>query len=134
FSSTGGAADAANNYEAVFLPAGTTGTIEITVRATNVAGDGVPNSGDGTDQDFGLVVYNGSQEPTFTVTTSNDELAVCSPDDAVYALDVNNVNGYMGTVNLSAVGAPAGATVNFAPPSGSPSFASTLTLGNIPGV
>jgi hypothetical protein len=59
---TGGAADARNNLECVFLPAGTTGTFSITVRATNVAGDGVPGNADTTDQDFALVVYNTSND------------------------------------------------------------------------
>ena len=45
----------ANNYEAIFLPAGTTGAISIVVTAFNVGGDGVPNTGDTTDQDFILV-------------------------------------------------------------------------------
>jgi hypothetical protein len=47
--------DAANNYEAIFLPACTTGAISIVVTAFNVGGDGVPNTGDTTDQDFILV-------------------------------------------------------------------------------
>jgi len=54
----GGAADPYNNYEAVFLPPGTTGSIGITITAFNIAGDGIPNSGDMTDQDFGLICYN----------------------------------------------------------------------------
>ncbi|HEV8113894.1 MAG TPA: S8 family serine peptidase [Planctomycetota bacterium] len=59
-STTGGTADIRNNLESVFRPAGTTGTFSITVRATNIAGDGVPGNGDSTDQDFALVVYNTS--------------------------------------------------------------------------
>lgn len=58
WSTTGGSADANNNYEAVFLPPGTTGNVDITVTATNIAGDGVPNSGTTTDQDFALVCAN----------------------------------------------------------------------------
>jgi subtilisin-like proprotein convertase family protein len=58
YSVTGGSPDTANNYEAVFLPAGTTGAITINVNAFNIAGDGVPNVGDATDQDFALVCYN----------------------------------------------------------------------------
>jgi hypothetical protein len=56
----GGAADIMNNVESVFLPAGTTGEFTITVRATNLAGDGVPGNSDPTDQDFALIVYNAS--------------------------------------------------------------------------
>ena len=56
----GGTADIKNNVESVFLPAGTTGDFTITVRATNLAGDGVPGNDDATDQDFALIVFNAS--------------------------------------------------------------------------
>ncbi|MFN0084127.1 MAG: S8 family serine peptidase [Blastocatellia bacterium] len=58
-STPGGAADGRNNVESVFLPAGTSGNFTVTVRAINIAGDGVPGNGDTTDQDFALVIYNG---------------------------------------------------------------------------
>ncbi len=61
FSTTGGSADARNNAESVFLPAGLSGPFIVRVRATNIAGDGVPGIGDSTDQDFALVVYNAIQ-------------------------------------------------------------------------
>ncbi|MEW6127374.1 MAG: S8 family serine peptidase [Acidobacteriota bacterium] len=57
-STTGGAADLVNNLESVWLPEGTTGEFEVRVIATNIAGDGVTGNGDGTDQDFALVIYN----------------------------------------------------------------------------
>src|SRR5215813_9172441 len=56
-STTGGSADQRNNVESVFLPAGTSGNFTVTVRATNIAGDGVPGNADTTDQDFALVIY-----------------------------------------------------------------------------
>lgn len=59
-SAPGGATDIKNNVESVFLPAGTTGDFTVTVRATNLAGDGVPGDADPTDQDFALIVYNAS--------------------------------------------------------------------------
>jgi PKD repeat protein len=68
-STTGGVADAKNNLESVFLPAGTSGSITVTVTAATIAGDGVPGNGDGTDQDFALVVYNFSSAPV--APTSN---------------------------------------------------------------
>ncbi|HKQ72363.1 MAG TPA: S8 family serine peptidase [Blastocatellia bacterium] len=61
-STTGGAADPRNNVESVFLPAGTSGDFTVTVRAANIAGDGVFGNTDTTDQDFALVIYNGSPE------------------------------------------------------------------------
>lgn len=57
---TGGSYDTLNNVEQVWLPAGIpSGTpYSITVRATNVPGDGILGNGDSTDQDFALVAYN----------------------------------------------------------------------------
>lgn len=58
WSITGGAADANNNSEAVYLQPGISGALQITVHATAINGDGVPETGDATDQDFALVCYN----------------------------------------------------------------------------
>ena len=58
WSKSGGVADRVNNVEAVFLPAGKTGAFEIIVKAANIAGDGVPENGDRTDQDFVLICDN----------------------------------------------------------------------------
>lgn len=57
WSVTGGAADTLNNIENVYLQ-NPGSTINISVNATNIAGDGVPYNGDTTDQDFALVIYN----------------------------------------------------------------------------
>ena len=43
YSVVGGNADNLNNMESVFLPAGQTGTWSVVVRASNIAGQGVPN-------------------------------------------------------------------------------------------
>lgn len=58
-----GLPDRRNNVESVFLapemiPEGYEGTFTITVRAVNIAGDGVPGNDSLLDQDFALVVYN----------------------------------------------------------------------------
>ena len=58
FSSTGGAADTKDNVESVFLPAGQSGPVTIAIKATNIAGDGVPGNGQALDQDYAIVVYN----------------------------------------------------------------------------
>lgn len=73
---TGGAADFRNNLESVFLPAGfPVGTpFAVTITATNINGNGVPNdaAGDATDQDYALVVYNGATAtvPVITATAT----------------------------------------------------------------
>ena len=61
-SAPGGAADFRNNAESVFLSAGTAGAFTVTVSAASVGGDGVPGNGDSTDQDFALLVYNGTAD------------------------------------------------------------------------
>ncbi|MCA0350836.1 MAG: S8 family serine peptidase [Chloroflexi bacterium] len=63
FSVSGGTADARNNVENIFLPAGMSGQIQVKVIATALNGDGIPNNADATDQDFALVVYNATTTP-----------------------------------------------------------------------
>lgn len=60
-STTGGAADAKNNVESVFIPAGVTGPFTVIVTAADINSDGVPNDADALDQDFALVVYNATE-------------------------------------------------------------------------
>jgi len=67
-SSTGGTADIRDNAESVFLPPGVSGSFEVRVIATNIAGDGVPGNGDSTDQDFALIVSNAVEGATPTPT------------------------------------------------------------------
>jgi hypothetical protein len=68
YSVSGGTADARNNVESVFLPAGVSGAYTVRVVAKNLAGDGVPGAGTATDQDFALVIYNISIGPAGTLT------------------------------------------------------------------
>ncbi len=126
----GGSADPFNNYEAIFLPAGVDDTIEITVTGFNIAGDGVPNSGDGTDQDFALICYNCAQTPSFSLTVTPSSLDVCAPNDAVYNADVGAILGFSDPVTLAASGRPAGTTVSFSVNPVTPPGSSTMTIGN----
>ena len=62
-SAEGGEPDRLNNVESIYLPPeaipeGMEGNFTITVRAANIAGDGLPGNGLGMDQDFALVIYN----------------------------------------------------------------------------
>jgi PKD repeat protein len=78
---TGGSADNKNNAESVFLPAGVSGGFSVTVTAANINSDGVPNQAPSLDQDFALVVYNGTQVVA-PVITADDAAIVdesCSP-------------------------------------------------------
>jgi hypothetical protein len=63
YSIAGGEADRINNVESIYLPpdaipAGIPGNFTVTIRATNIAGDGVPGNETLLDQDFALVIYN----------------------------------------------------------------------------
>ena len=60
-STPGGVADPRNNSESVFIPAGVSGPFAVRVRATNIAGDGLPGNADLTDQDYALVIYNANE-------------------------------------------------------------------------
>ncbi len=55
---TGGSADTLDNVESVFLPAGLSGGVTVTVTGANINSDGVPNVGGALDQDFAIVGYN----------------------------------------------------------------------------
>lgn len=59
WSTTGGTPDLRNNLEGVMLPAGSPGgAFTVTVRATNINSDALPNSPGALQQDFALVCVN----------------------------------------------------------------------------
>lgn len=130
----GGAPDTANNYEAVFLPAGTTGNIVVTVTATGIVGDGIPNNADTTDQDFALVCTNCAQTPDFFVNAEPAALQTCGVDTAAWDVAVGSYNGYVGNVTLSHSGLPAGATATILPPSGAAPFDADFTVATTAGL
>ncbi|MBI3653932.1 MAG: S8 family serine peptidase [Acidobacteria bacterium] len=102
----GGTADGKNNVESVFLPAGTTGSFTVTVRATNIAGDGVPGNADTTDQDFALVVYNANTgtptSPTIGVSPASFSFTATAggANPASQSLSITNTGG--GTLSWTA--------------------------------
>lgn len=75
---TGGTADPRNNVENVFIPAGVSGAFTVKVVAANIAGDGVPGDGDITDQDFALLVYNGSATETAVLAVDSRTMSQVS--------------------------------------------------------
>lgn len=101
---TGGVADSKNNVESVFLPEGTTGNFTITVKGTNIAGDGVPGNADITDQDFALVIYNATAGSTPTIGASPSGVSFTSilggANPASQSLNIANTGG--GTLTWSA--------------------------------
>ncbi len=129
FSVTGGSPDTKNNYEAVFLPAGASGDITITVTATNIAGDGVPNSGDATDQDFALVCSNCSQAPTFTLTTTARRPPSFAPaPSSTHRSTISQIQGFTDDVDLTATGNPSGTTATVDPSTVTPPGTADLSV------
>ena len=132
---TGGVADTRNNTEGVYLPAGTTGSFSITVRASGINGDGVPGNADTTDQDFALFVYNGNQSaptPDFTIGATPSSQTVTQGGATSYTTTVTSVNGFSSATTLSVSGLPTGAGASFTtnpvtPPANS-SASSTLNV------
>ncbi|MBP6820070.1 MAG: S8 family serine peptidase [Acidobacteria bacterium] len=102
-SASGGTADGKNNVESVFLPAGASGNYTVTVKATNIAGDGVPGNADTTDQDFALVVYNAngsvSTTPTIGVSPSNLSFAATTGGSNPANQTISITNTGSGTLN-----------------------------------
>jgi hypothetical protein len=113
--------------ESVFLPAGTAGAFTVTVRATNIAGDGVPGNADTTDQDFALVVYNGAAgggaSPTIGVSPSSLSFTATAGGANPANQTVSITNTGTGTLNWTASDNAAWLTVS--PASGT--APSTLT-------
>jgi subtilisin family serine protease len=129
-SNTGGSADRRNNVENVYLPAGTD-SFSIRVRAQNLPGDGVPNAGDSTDQDFALVCGNCRAEPSFTlaprITFGGRQ---CSNGYTLNTLDIGATSGFSAPVQLSSENLPSGVSLSFAsnPVLPGSSVMTTLTL------
>jgi hypothetical protein len=126
FSTTGGTADSADNYEAVFLPAGTTGDITITITAANIAADG---TGSGSpSQDFALVCSNCSQAPTFTLTSGQTGAEICAGTEFDADLTIGQIQGYNTDVDLAASGNPSGTAAAVNPPVVTPPGTATLSV------
>ncbi|MFC4263146.1 S8 family serine peptidase [Ferruginibacter yonginensis] len=109
-STPGGIADVRNNVESVFLPAGTSGTVVVRVKATNIAGDGIPNFGTALDQDFSLVVSNTNTQavaaaqsagPTITAESCGTGFIPDPQELITVSLPITNV-GTLSTSNLVA--------------------------------
>ncbi len=137
WSMMGGAADTINNLENVYVQNPAAG-VTIIVDAVNISGDGVPYSGDATDQDFALICQNCALFPDFTLDVSPDAATVCVPDDAFFTVDVGNILGFDDPVTLSAPNTPPGVAalfdVNPVIPPGSSQLTLDTMVGLAPGV
>ncbi len=132
WSISGGLPDSLNNYEAIFLPAGTSGTISVTITAFNIAGNGVPGYGDETDQDFALVCYNCVEEPDFEITGVPSDQSICqTTDEVTYTVITKQVANFSEQLALSLQDVPTGASVDVSPSPVTPGNSSVLMLSGL---
>jgi hypothetical protein len=116
---TGGSADAANNAESVFLPAGTSGSFTVTVTAANINSDGVPNSGGSLDQDFALVIFNGSTScVAASVSGQPSPQTVCAGTPATFSVTAGGTSPftYQWRKNTVNIGGANGSSYTIASP------------------
>lgn len=126
----GGAPDDRNNLEAVFLEAGLQGSLVLSVLAANLPGDGIPNFGDVTDQDFALVCYNCVQTALWAEPGAQ-QACTWRAEDLEYAITVDDVLGFDSPVTLQASGQPPGSALGFDPNPVTPPGTSRMTLSNL---
>ena len=131
WSATGGSYDTLNNVENVYIQTPSSGSIDITVAATALNGDGVPNNGDPTDQDFALVCTNCALNPDFTLALTPPSVAVCAPNDAQYTVNVGNILGFTDPVSFTTSGTAPGMNVGFTVNPVTPPGSSTMTVSGI---
>jgi subtilisin-like proprotein convertase family protein len=134
-STTGGSADPRDNLESVFIPAGVSGSFVIKVKATNIAGDGVPGNGSPLDQDYALIVYNGTEAalPVISSGTATLTAESCSPansapdpgETVTMDLQLSNV----GTANTGNLVATLQATGGVTAPSGPQNYGALVANG-----
>jgi hypothetical protein len=107
FSAAGGAADAANNVECVFL-ASPGPILGIRVRAAAISGDGVPG-GSSTDQDFALVVLGATDQSRRGAVSLSRRAFSCDStvDVSLSDLDLKGTGTAVVAVESSAAAEPA---------------------------
>ncbi|KFE72161.1 S8 family serine peptidase [Hyalangium minutum] len=123
---TGGSADASNNVESVFLPAGTSGPFTVTVTATNINSDGVPNNASSLDQDFALIAYNTCQTAPPSLS---DVAATATADNSVTVTWTGNGADSYNVYRATTAGGPY-TRLNTAPVTGT-SFVDNNVSGTI---
>jgi subtilisin-like proprotein convertase family protein len=134
-SATGGVADIRNNVESVFIPAGVSGNFVVKVKATNIAGDGVPNNAQPLDQDFALIVYNATEGALPVIAGGATAITAESCAPANNAIDpgetvtVNFDLSNVGTANTTNLVATLLATGGVTSPSGPQNYGVVVAGG-----
>lgn len=111
-----GNVDTDNNVESIWVPASTFSsggpfTFQVTVTAATLNGDGVPYSGDATDQDFALVVYNGYVPPSIDLdlddsSTTGNNFSTSFTEDVSSPVNVADVDVSITKVSITLASQP----------------------------
>jgi hypothetical protein len=123
-----------NGATASFVPAtvsgGGTSTLTVTTGSTTPTGTSMVTvtgtSGSLTHAATTSLVVSGA--PDFSISATPATQAVTEGSSTTYTLTIGAVNGFAGTVTLSANGLPTGATASFVPTTVSGGGTSTLTV------
>jgi hypothetical protein len=117
---------------ASFNPASTTGSSTLTLTASGTATTGTATvtitgtSGSLSHSTTVTLTVNAVATPDFSLSASPTSVTVTQGGSGTSTITVNPVNGFSGSVSLSASGLPSGVTASFNP--GSTTTNSTLTL------
>lgn len=92
WSTTGGSPDTINVLENVYIQNPVAGAVTVTVLGTTIAADGVPNTGDTSDQDFALICNNCTlaSGPTATPTATGTPPTATPTNTATATATVTN--------------------------------------------
>ncbi len=90
----------------------------------------LPVSGGNWTLRVGAFKFNECGTSDFTLSVTPNSQAICTPDDAVFNVNVGQVQGYTDQVTLSALGTPAGTTTTFSVNPVTPPGTSDLTIGS----
>jgi len=122
---------------ASFSPSSTTGTSTLTLSASSTATTGTSTatitgtSGSLTHTTtLSLTVNPSAPAPDFSLSTSPTSLSVTQGSSGTDSVSVSALNGFSGSVALSASGLPAGVTASFNPASTTSSSTLTLTASS----
>ncbi|HEV2963028.1 MAG TPA: hypothetical protein VG649_14460, partial [Candidatus Angelobacter sp.] len=117
---------------ASFNPASTTGTSSLTLTASSTATTGTATvtitgaSGSLSHTTTVTLTVNAAAVPNFSLSASPTSVSVTQGGSGTSTITVSPVNGFTGSVSLSASGLPSGVTASFNP--GSTTTSSTVTF------
>ena len=127
FSTTGGTADATNNVEAVYLPAGAVSSFTLRVIASSIAADAIPGDGNPTDQDFALYIHNATDQSSNGVVSLGDDTYSCSSTVQIVVSDQDLQGAGTQDVAILSTTEPTPETVSLTEaPAGSGVFAGSI--------